>query len=85
MKLTLDRLDLKLEHSNINCSKTRFEHFQPHIQAAIIAADGATFQEYDGSNYNAIHAPDSGSSTPFLNCDSGFEPEGVVRPKGLVA
>jgi hypothetical protein len=55
MKLTLDRLDLKPEYRNINCSKTKFEHFTIEAQRAIREVGCAQFREYDGSNYNAIY------------------------------
>lgn len=54
MKLIVDREDLKPEFKNINCSQTKFEHFQENVQAAIVAVGRAQFREYDGSNYNAI-------------------------------
>ena len=60
MKLTIDRLDLKPEHKDINCSQTRFEHFTDETQAAIKAAGHAQFREFDGSNYNAIYPPKLG-------------------------
>ena len=56
MRITLDRLDLKPEFKNINCSQTRIEHFKLEIQAVIRRAGRATFHEYDNSNYNAIFA-----------------------------
>ena len=55
MKLTLDRDDLKPEYRNINCSQTEFKHFHKTVQRAIEAVGRATFQEYDGRNYNAIY------------------------------
>ncbi|MCB1714787.1 MAG: hypothetical protein KDK05_06600 [Candidatus Competibacteraceae bacterium] len=58
MKLTVDRLDLLQEHEGINCSQTELCHFKPDVQAVIIAAGGATFREYDGSNYNRIQVID---------------------------
>jgi hypothetical protein len=57
MKLTLDRDDLKPEYYNINCSQTKFQHFQYAVQDAISAVGRAQFVEYDGSNYNAIYPP----------------------------
>lgn len=57
MKLTLDRLDLLPEHERINCSATKFEHFKPQAQQAILTAGRATFIEYDGRSYNAIYPP----------------------------
>lgn len=57
MKLIVDREDLKPEHQDINCSQTRYEHFKPEVQRAIDAVGRATFQEYDGRNYNAILKP----------------------------
>lgn len=58
MKLILNREDLKPEHVNIDCSKTKFEHFQPAVQAMIIEVGKATFKDwYDG--YNVILVPDS--------------------------
>ena len=57
MKLTLDRIDLRNEHKDVNCSHTKFEHFKPEVQVAIRAVGRAQFREHDGSNYNAIHAP----------------------------
>lgn len=57
MKLTLDRLDLKSEHVDRNCSTVRFEHFKPEVQAAIVAVGRATFYEFERDNYNAIYPP----------------------------
>jgi hypothetical protein len=54
MKLIVDRLDLLPEHEDTNCSQVRLVHFKPDVQIAIIAAGGATFREFDGSNYNRI-------------------------------
>lgn len=54
MRVTVNRLDLKPEFSNINCLRTRLEHFKPEVQAIINSAGEAMFYEYDGSNYNAI-------------------------------
>ena len=59
MKLTLDRKDLKPEHSNAPCSMTRFDMFCERACAAIIAVGDAQFREYDGSNYNRIMPPKS--------------------------
>lgn len=56
MKLILDREDLRPEHKNISCSKTKWEHFDAYTQEAILTVDKATFQEYDQSNYNVIRA-----------------------------
>ena len=55
MKLTLDRLDLLLEHAETNCSRTRFEHFKPDVRRAVTAVGRARFEEYDRSNYSAIY------------------------------
>ena len=55
MKLIIDREDLKPEHKNTNCSRTRFEHFKAEVQSAIIEVGKALFLEYDQSNYNAIY------------------------------
>lgn len=57
MKLTLDRLDLLPEHENMNCSRTKFEHFNDKSKKAIISVGRATFYEFDRSNYNAIYPP----------------------------
>lgn len=57
MRLILDRLDLKPEFERVNCSQTRFEHFDEKAQQAILAVGHATFQEFDSSNYNRIFAP----------------------------
>jgi len=57
MKLTLDRIDLKPEFRDINCSQTMFSHFKDDVQTAIVSAGGATFWEYDRRNYNAILIP----------------------------
>ena len=57
MKLTLDRDDLKPEYQDTRCSLTRFHHFLPAVQDAVMAVGRATFREYDESNYNAIYAP----------------------------
>jgi hypothetical protein len=59
MKLTIDRLDMKPEYREINCSLTRFEHFTDETQKAIIAAGRAQFREFDGRNYNAIYPPEA--------------------------
>lgn len=55
MKPILDREDLLDEFKNINCSKTKIEHFKISVQHAVIAVGKAQFREYDGSNYNAIY------------------------------
>ncbi len=65
MRITLDRLDIKPEFENINCSQTRIEHFKPEIQAVIRRAGRATFHEYDNSNYNAIF--DRNVTMPFTD------------------
>ncbi len=57
MKLILNRHDLLDEHADRNCSRIKFEHFKPRAQAVIRAAGRAQFREYDGRNYNAVHAP----------------------------
>ena len=57
MKLTLDRADLKPEFETVNCSNLVYEHFKVAVQQAIRKVGRATFQEYDGSNYNAILVP----------------------------
>lgn len=57
MKLILDREDLEREYADINCSQTKFKHFRISVQQAIREAGKATFQEYDGSNYNVIYPP----------------------------
>jgi hypothetical protein len=56
MHLTVDRLDLKPEHKDIPCSRTKYEHFRPEVQEAIKTVGKATFKEFDGSNYNAIYS-----------------------------
>lgn len=58
MKLTLDRLDLLPEHETMNCSRTKFEHFNDKSKRAIAAAGRATFREFNHSNYNAIYPPE---------------------------
>lgn len=57
MKLTLDREDLKPEFKNINCSQTKFHHFNDEARIAIQAVGKGKFQEYDESNYNVIYSP----------------------------
>lgn len=59
MKLTLDRLDLRTEFGNLNCSQTKYEHFNLDAQAAIRVVKRATFVEHDGRSYNAIYPPAS--------------------------
>ena len=70
MKLTLDRLDLKSQHVNTNCSLTRYEHFTDEAQAAIRVVGRAIFAEFDGRNYNVIHPPKEGESM-FELCEWG--------------
>jgi hypothetical protein len=55
MKLTLDREDLKPQFQEMPCRHTSFENFKEEVQEAILAVGRATFYEYDGRNYNAIH------------------------------
>ena len=55
MKLTVDRLDLKPEFKDTNCSLTKFEHFLPDVQNAIKTVGHAVFWEYDKSSYNRIN------------------------------
>lgn len=61
MKLLLYDEDLRPEHANINCSATRFEHFNDEAQAAIKAVRRAKFvarpDKGENYQYNAIHAP----------------------------
>lgn len=59
MKLTLDRGDLKPQFNEVNCSQTKFEHFKPYAQEAIVKAGKATFWEYDHMNYNVIYPPEN--------------------------
>lgn len=56
MRLILHRSDLLPEFENINCSQTKFEHFDFHAQEAINLLGTAIFQEDDKSNYNRIFA-----------------------------
>ena len=63
MNLKIDRDDLKPEYKDINCSRTRFEHFNETTQAAIAAVGRAQFREFDGSNYNAIYPPKEANKT----------------------
>lgn len=55
MKLELDRLDLESEFEDINCSKTKFEHFKPSAQKAIKAVGSATFWDSDRRNCKRIY------------------------------
>jgi hypothetical protein len=57
MMLYLDRLDLLPQHQKMPCADTRFEHFSPEAQAAILAAGRGTFTEPDRSKYNVILLP----------------------------
>jgi len=62
MHLTIDRLDLKKEFENTNCSQTKFDHFLPEVQAAIAVVGSAQFREFDGRSYNAIYPPQKGET-----------------------
>jgi len=58
MELTLDRNDLRDECREINASMTRFKHFKPSAQKAIIAAGHGYFRENVGTQnetYNRIY------------------------------
>lgn len=68
MKLTLSRADLRDEHLGVNCSLTKFEHFNDDAQRAMQAMPKrkATFREYDDSNFNIIRAPEQ---KPWLTPD----------------
>ena len=68
MKLTVDRMDLLPEHENINYRQTKLGYFKPNVQAAIIAAGGATFREYDGSNYNRIRVDEARADYVVARC-----------------
>ena len=57
MQLTVDREDMNEDAKEKSCGKTKFDDFLPEVQDAIIVVGRATFQEFDRSNYNAIHAP----------------------------
>lgn len=60
MELNLHREDLKPEHKDISCSKTRFEHFNEEAQQAILAAGRGVFRDDDRwRSYNAILKPES--------------------------
>ena len=58
MKLKLYIEDLLPEYENMPCSRARFQHFKPEVQAAIRAVGKATFFDAEGTrleNYNAIY------------------------------
>ena len=62
MRLELEEADLLEEHQGkIPCSATKFEHFKPRVQEAIIAAGAATYYIRKGipnlESYNAIYPP----------------------------
>lgn len=60
MKLTLDRLDMKNEYRDVNCSQVKFEYFKTEVQLAIRAVGRATFWNWDRKSYNSVRPPKEG-------------------------
>jgi hypothetical protein len=84
MKLTVDREDLKPEHKDISCLLTKLHHFKPEVQAVIIAAGHAIFEEYDRRSYNRILIPramERGlSTTKYL---ATFDPQAWLNDNAI--